>query len=117
MRKTALILLLLAAPAFSITFEELSSIRRIGAPQVSPDGRWIAYDASTIDLGAPPRPRGGRRVAPDHRGNEAGRGAGVVAGREDHRLRLEQGRRREASLALRRRRRPAAPSQVGREPG
>ena len=33
-----------------VTFEDLAAIRRIGAPQVSPDGKWIAYDASTIDL-------------------------------------------------------------------
>jgi dipeptidyl aminopeptidase/acylaminoacyl peptidase len=50
MRKLAFLLLLLAAPAFAITFEELASIRRIGTPHVSPDGKWIAYDASTIDL-------------------------------------------------------------------
>jgi dipeptidyl aminopeptidase/acylaminoacyl peptidase len=51
MRKLAFLILLLAAPSFAITFEELASIRRIGAPHVSPDGKWIAYDASTIDLG------------------------------------------------------------------
>jgi len=50
MKKIAFVLLFLAAPAFAITFEELASIRRIGAPQVSPDGKWVAYDASTIDL-------------------------------------------------------------------
>jgi dipeptidyl aminopeptidase/acylaminoacyl peptidase len=41
-----------AAPAQQrpMTFEDLQAIRRVGAPQVSPDGKWIAYDASTIDL-------------------------------------------------------------------
>ena len=34
----------------AMTFTDLAAIRRIGAPQVSPDGKWIAYDASTIDL-------------------------------------------------------------------
>ena len=43
---------LIAMSANALTFEELAAIRRIGAPQVSPDGKWIAYDASTIDLGA-----------------------------------------------------------------
>src|SRR5438477_1953538 len=35
-----------------ITFENLAAIHRIGAPQISPDGRTIAYDASTPDLAA-----------------------------------------------------------------
>lgn len=35
-----------------ITFEDLAGIRRIGAPQISPDGKWIAYDGSTPDLAA-----------------------------------------------------------------
>jgi dipeptidyl aminopeptidase/acylaminoacyl peptidase len=47
--------LLLAATAHAqraITFEDLAAMRRIGAPKVSPDGKWVAYDASTIDLAA-----------------------------------------------------------------
>ncbi len=48
--------LLFAAVAFAqphpFAFEDMMAIRRIGAPQVSPDGKWIAYDASTIDLKA-----------------------------------------------------------------
>jgi dipeptidyl aminopeptidase/acylaminoacyl peptidase len=35
-----------------ITFDDMAAMRRIGAPQVSPDGRWVAYDASTVDLPA-----------------------------------------------------------------
>jgi len=35
-----------------ITFDDMAAMRRIGTPQVSPDGRWVAYDASTIDLPA-----------------------------------------------------------------
>ena len=45
----------LAATAFAqhpITFDDMAAMRRIGAPQVSPDGRWVAYDASTVDLPA-----------------------------------------------------------------
>lgn len=44
-----------AAAAFAqhpMTFDDLAAVRRVGAPQVSPDGKWIAYDASTIDLPA-----------------------------------------------------------------
>ena len=35
-----------------ITFEDLAAIHRIGAPRVSPDGKWIAYDSSMPDLAA-----------------------------------------------------------------
>jgi dipeptidyl aminopeptidase/acylaminoacyl peptidase len=52
---TILIALFLAASLQAqrpLTFEDLAAIRRIGAPQISPDGRWVAYDASTIDLEA-----------------------------------------------------------------
>ncbi len=35
-----------------LSFTDLISLHRIGAPQVSPDGKWIAYDASTPDLAA-----------------------------------------------------------------
>ncbi len=36
----------------TMTFEDLASIHRIGGPQLSPDGQWIAYDVSTPDLKA-----------------------------------------------------------------
>ena len=55
MRKSLLIVLLAASAAYAqhpITFEDLASIHRIGAPQVSPDGQWIAYSTSTPDLAA-----------------------------------------------------------------
>ena len=35
-----------------MTFEDLASIHRIGAPQPSPDGAWVAYSAATPDLTA-----------------------------------------------------------------
>jgi len=41
-----------ALHALPFTFQDLAAIRRIGAPQVSPDGKWIVYDASSIDLTA-----------------------------------------------------------------
>ena len=54
--KRAMLLLFFAATAalaqHPLTFEDMLSLRRIGAPQVSPDGKWIAYDASTPDLKA-----------------------------------------------------------------
>ena len=34
----------------AVTFDDMAKMRRIGAPRVSPDGKWVAYDASTIDL-------------------------------------------------------------------
>ncbi|MDQ6802318.1 MAG: S9 family peptidase [Acidobacteriota bacterium] len=55
MRKAVLIFLFAASAAYAqhpLTFEDLAAIHRIGAPQVSPDGKWIAYDASTPDLKA-----------------------------------------------------------------
>ncbi|MBV9497395.1 MAG: S9 family peptidase [Acidobacteria bacterium] len=56
MRKLIAAVLTFAASAaigqtqHTMTFNDLMAIRRVGAPQVSPDGKWIAYDASTIDL-------------------------------------------------------------------
>lgn len=41
-----------ASAQHPMTFADMASMRRIGAPKVSPDGTWIAYDASTIDLAA-----------------------------------------------------------------
>jgi len=33
-----------------LSFDDLAALHRVGAPQLSPDGQWIAYDASTPDL-------------------------------------------------------------------
>ena len=55
MRKVALAVFLVATAAYAqhpITFDDLAAIHRIGAPQISPDGRTVAYDASTPDLAA-----------------------------------------------------------------
>jgi len=38
------------------TFEALSKIVRIDDPQVSPDGKWIAFTAQTVDLAANTKP-------------------------------------------------------------
>ena len=54
-RRIAIAGFFIAATALAqhpLTFDNLAAIRRIGAPRVSPDGKWIAYDASTIDVPA-----------------------------------------------------------------
>ena len=54
MRKLALLTFLVFATVASaqrpITFEDLAAMRRVGTPALSPDGQWIAYDVTTIDL-------------------------------------------------------------------
>ncbi len=57
MMKRLLFIVLIALPVVAqqtaqrtMTFEDLAAMKRIGAPKVSPDGKWIAYDASAIDL-------------------------------------------------------------------
>ena len=57
MKKTliAVCALLIATAASAqrpLAFEDMAAMRRIGSPKVSPDGKWVAYDASTIDLAA-----------------------------------------------------------------
>src|SRR5256712_7536404 len=52
-----LILAVLAVSGFAqakrpITFEDLTKIQRISDPQVSPDGKWIAYIQTSVDLEA-----------------------------------------------------------------
>ena len=42
----------LAQPRHVLTFDDLMKIQRISDPQVSPDGKWIAYVVSTPDLDA-----------------------------------------------------------------
>jgi dipeptidyl aminopeptidase/acylaminoacyl peptidase len=42
----------LQAQPHPLNFNDLISFHRIGAPQLSPDGKWIAYDAATPDLAA-----------------------------------------------------------------
>jgi dipeptidyl aminopeptidase/acylaminoacyl peptidase len=50
-----LTLVMACAPAAGkrpITFQDLMKIQRIADPQVSPDGRWIAYQQTSVDLAA-----------------------------------------------------------------
>jgi dipeptidyl aminopeptidase/acylaminoacyl peptidase len=53
----AFVLLILAAATIAyakhpITFDDLAKIHRISDPQVSPDGKWIAYVQGTVDMEA-----------------------------------------------------------------
>ena len=56
MRKLALILALalasVAAPATGrpMTYTDLATMKRIGAPALSPEGKWLAYTVTTTDL-------------------------------------------------------------------
>ncbi|HEX8171550.1 MAG TPA: S9 family peptidase [Thermoanaerobaculia bacterium] len=55
MMKRLLFIVLFTTTLFAqhpIAFEDLAAVRRIGAPHLSPDGKWVVYDASTIDLAA-----------------------------------------------------------------
>jgi dipeptidyl aminopeptidase/acylaminoacyl peptidase len=36
----------------AITFQDLISMHRLSGPQISPDGKWIAYEVATPDLAA-----------------------------------------------------------------
>jgi len=36
----------------SLTFEDLVKVQRIADPQLSPDGKWIAYEVGVVDLAA-----------------------------------------------------------------
>jgi len=50
-------LLSLAAPAFSqskqpFTFEDMMKLKRVGEPEVSPDGKWVIFTVVDVDLTA-----------------------------------------------------------------
>jgi len=36
----------------AITFADMVSMRRLTGPQISPDGKWIAYEVATPDVAA-----------------------------------------------------------------
>src|ERR1700683_1407158 len=37
-------------PKRPMTFEDLMQMKRLGATAVSPDGKWLAYSVTTVDL-------------------------------------------------------------------
>jgi len=49
---TVLLMATMAHAKRPITFDDLVKIQRISDPQVSPDGKWIAYVQGTVDLEA-----------------------------------------------------------------
>ena len=59
MRRLVLLIvgLLLSVPSFSqakhpFTFEDMMALKRVGSPQVSPDGKWVLFSAVDVDLAA-----------------------------------------------------------------
>ena len=53
MKRLALSLLIafaVVAAERPMTFEDLAAFQRLGTPALSPDGKWIAYDVTSIDL-------------------------------------------------------------------
>jgi dipeptidyl aminopeptidase/acylaminoacyl peptidase len=58
MRRVFLIFLMsLAVPAFSqskrpFTFEDMMKLKRVGEPEVSPDGKWVIFSVVDVDLNA-----------------------------------------------------------------
>ena len=46
---TIVAVLTLAAPDF--TAKDLHSLKRLADPQISPDGKWVLYQQTSIDLG------------------------------------------------------------------
>jgi dipeptidyl aminopeptidase/acylaminoacyl peptidase len=40
-----------AQPKRPMTFEDMQKMRRLGETAVSPDGKWLAYSVTTVDLG------------------------------------------------------------------
>jgi len=48
---TALIAASAQAPKHGMTLDDAAKLVRVGAPELSPDGKWIAYTVSRIDVG------------------------------------------------------------------
>ena len=49
--------LLFSFPAFSqakhpFTFEDMMKLKRVGEPEVSPDGKWVIFSVVDVDLAA-----------------------------------------------------------------
>ncbi len=55
MRRLIALILLLAPAAFGqnkrpFTFEDMMALKRVGSPEISPDGRWVAFTAVDVNL-------------------------------------------------------------------
>src|SRR5258706_8175504 len=53
----SLALVALAVPSFAqakhpFTFEDMMKLKRVGEPQVSPDGKWVIFSVVEVDLEA-----------------------------------------------------------------
>ena len=51
----SLVLICLAFPAFAqakhpFTFEDMMKLKRVGEPEVSPDGKWVIFSVVDVDL-------------------------------------------------------------------
>src|ERR1700756_4430717 len=40
------------AARHAITFDDMMQMHRVGSPEISPDGKWVAYTVATPDMGA-----------------------------------------------------------------
>jgi dipeptidyl aminopeptidase/acylaminoacyl peptidase len=75
----SLVLICLAFPAFAqakhpFTFDDMMKLKRVGEPEVSPDGKWVIFSVVDVDLEANTKtphiwivPDGRRSGARDHR--------------------------------------------------
>ena len=57
MRRVLLVLFLCVLPCFAqakhpFTFEDMMSLKRVGEPVVSPDGKWVIFSVVDVDLAA-----------------------------------------------------------------
>ncbi len=55
LRRVIIAVLLLGSVAFAqtkrpFTFEDMMSLKRVGEPVVSPDGKWVAFSAVEVNL-------------------------------------------------------------------
>src|SRR4030088_1714160 len=53
----SLVLIVFASPAFAqakhpFTFEDMMKLKRVGEPEVSPDGNWVIFSVVDVNLDA-----------------------------------------------------------------
>src|SRR3979409_2625540 len=53
----SLVLIVFASPAFAqakhpFTFEDMMKLKRVGEPEVSPDGKWVIFSVVDVNLEA-----------------------------------------------------------------